>query len=331
MECTIQRAILHIMGDNGVPPVYSQQELNLSEEAISNFIISHVKKIYNDDASKTGVFAGGSFILSQMSCLKDSFIETTSTIADYLYNIMKTHSEIPSADLLLALILINEIPHVAIIKFNYKEGYTHYVNYNEAGTYNKIIIHKVIFASENQKNDEGVLINLNDFSLLIAEKSYNIDGEKKQYFSDLFLECKTDLSRKESIKVINDVAKDITKRYYNDNFQKVSEVKSAIYENIEVAGNIDVGMIAETCFQGNHVVQEEYLQKVKQAGVTDTIRFTGESPERKFCKHKIKTDNGIELTMPMDVYKNKDIIEFSNNADGTISIVLKNINRIISK
>lgn len=331
MEYKVERAILHILGDNGAPPVYSQQELDLFEEAVSNFIMTHVKKIYSDDASRSGMFAGNAFILSQLPRLNEAFIETTSAMADHLNLIMTTHSEIPRADLLVASLLIDEIPHAALIKFNYKEGYTHYVNYDEAGTCNKIIVHKVIFASENQKNDEGVIINLNDFSLRIAEKAYQIDGEKRSYFSEAFLECQTDLSSKESIKVIQEVAKDITKRYYNDNFQKVSEVKAAIYENIEAAGSIHVDRIAETCFEGNHVVQEEYLQKVKQAGVAETIEFSGESPERKFSKHKIKTDNGIELTMPMDVYKNKDIIEFTNNPDGTISILLKNINKIVSK
>ena len=42
-------------------------------------------------------------------------------------------------------------------------------------------------------------------------------------------------------------------------------------------------------------------------------------------QHKIKTDNGIELTVPTDVYKDKDAIEFINNPDGTISILITNV------
>lgn len=331
MEYKIQKAILHILGVNGIPSIYSQKELDITEETISDFIIMHVKKIYNDDASKSGILNNNSTVLSILPDLSTSFIQTSSFIAEHLYNIMKMHNDIPSADLLIALILIDEVPHVAIIKFNYKEGYTHFVDYDETGTYNKIILHKVIFASENQKNDEGVIINLEDFSLRIAEKAYSIDGEKKLYFSSLFLECSTDLSIKDSIKVINEAAKDITRRYYNDNFQKISAVKNAIYDNVEVDRSINVDTLAETCFEENHTIQKEYLQMVKQAGVAETIQLLGDSPERKFNKHKMKTDNGIELSMPIDVYKNKEIIEFINNADGTISIVLKNINKIVSR
>ena len=47
--------------------------------------------------------------------------------------------------------------------------------------------------------------------------------------------------------------------------------------------------------------------------------------------HKIKTDTGIEVSFPADYFKNKDFIEFINNPDGTISIQLRNIGKIINK
>ena len=46
----------------------------------------------------------------------------------------------------------------------------------------------------------------------------------------------------------------------------------------------------------------------------------------KFLKNlanKVKMDNGIELIVPLDVYRNGDLIEFVNNPDGTVSIMLK--------
>ncbi|MDP4128198.1 MAG: nucleoid-associated protein [Bacillota bacterium] len=331
MDFKIQKAILHILGTNGSLPVYSQKELDVSEEVIFNFIGTHVKKVYQDDTTRVGNFNPDSFLLTQVVQLDESFVYSSRMIANHLSDILKQHSEVPSADVLIAIVTIDEIPHAAIIKFNYKEGYTHFVDYDETGTNNKIILHKVIFASETQKNDEGALVNLQDFSLRIVEKAYNIDGEKKYYFSELFLDCKTDLSEKDSIKVIGEMAKDITRRYYNDDFEKLSAVKTVIHDSVEGEGNINLDRIANTCFNDSPTIRMEYLQKVKQAGVPATIQVSGDSPERKFNKHKIKTDNGIELSIPMDVYKNKEVIEFITSADGTISIVLKNINRLINK
>ena len=43
------------------------------------------------------------------------------------------------------------------------------------------------------------------------------------------------------------------------------------------------------------------------------------------------TDTGIELKIPMEEYNNKDRIEFITNADGTISVLIKNVGSIESK
>lgn len=39
-------------------------------------------------------------------------------------------------------------------------------------------------------------------------------------------------------------------------------------------------------------------------------------------------DNGIELIVLLDVYCNGDLIEFVNNLDGIVFIMLKNIEKI---
>ena len=330
MEVHIQEAVLHILDAEGGTAVYSQKELDLAEESVYNFMVMHIKKLYQDDTAKRGEFRSDSQFLD-LCRGEDAFLEKSTAIAARLFAIMRQSADIPCADLLVAKVTADEVPYLAVIKFNYKQGYTHYVDYNNAGTNNKIIVHKVIFASESQKNEEGVLVNLQDFSLLVVEKPYPVNGEKQYYFSNLYLECETDLSTRESFKVINEVAKDISERYYNGNFQKVSEVKAAIHDCVETAGNVQIETIAQNCFKDSPAVRQEYLTKVKEAGVPEKISIVGDAPERKFNKHKIKTDSGIEISMPMEVYKNKDMVEFLNNPDGTIAIVLKNINQIVSK
>ena len=47
--------------------------------------------------------------------------------------------------------------------------------------------------------------------------------------------------------------------------------------------------------------------------------------------HKIKTDTGIEITFPSEYIENTDFIQFINNPDGTLSIELKNIGKIVNK
>ena len=47
--------------------------------------------------------------------------------------------------------------------------------------------------------------------------------------------------------------------------------------------------------------------------------------------HKIKTDTGIEIKIPTEYLENNRYVEFTNHADGTISIQLKNIGKIVNR
>lgn len=331
MQIKIKNAVLHVLDVNATLPVFSQYELDLSETQIINFIETHIKRIMEDSSAKYGEFKNESIIPEILNKLDDSFLDSSVEISNTLYKIMKKYPNIPSADLLIAIVNIDCINYLSIIKFNYKVGYTHFVDYANNGTNNKIIVHKVIFPSESQKVEEGTLININDHSCIVVEKKFMVDGEKINYFSDLFLICKTNLSKKESINIINSVAKEVARKYYNDEYEKTALVKTAIYDSLEGEGNIKIEKIADSVFSGDDHVKKEYIEKVQEAGVFNEIIFSGNTPEKSFSKYKIKTDSGIELSIPMELYKNKNVIEFINSPDGTVSIVIKQINKIDNK
>lgn len=325
MEIQIEKAILHVLDKNSSMPIFSEGLVNLDDDAIYNFIAMNLKKMYDDNATKRGILHETNEFFDYIEGINEKFVEISKVIADNLYKIMINQDSIPSADLLITLATIDGRRIFGIIKLNYKEGFTHFVDYANSATSNKIIKHKVIFATEGQKTDEGVLIDLADFKLKITEKEYLIDGDKINYFSEMFLKCKPEMSKNEAIKIVNKVAKEINKKYFDSDFTKDAKVKETIYDEIQETSKINICTIAKKAFENNKEIQEEYVEEVKKAGVKEEIVLTGEEPEKKFSKHKIKTDNGIELSVPTDVYKNKDAIEFINNPDGTISILITNV------
>ena len=89
--------------------------------------------------------------------------------------------------------------------------------------------------------------------------------------------------------------------------------------------------IAEVAFQESPLMQREYNEEIVNAGLSQEIQLDKELTVKKNKVHKIKTDTGIEITVPIDYFKNKDYIEFINNYDGTLSINLKNIGKLINK
>ena len=56
----------------------------------------------------------------------------------------------------------------------------------------------------------------------------------------------------------------------------------------------------------------------------DTVQVQPKTMKR-FEKQSVKTPNGIEVKIPADLFRDENSVEFLQNPDGTISLLIKNI------
>lgn len=92
--------------------------------------------------------------------------------------------------------------------------------------------------------DECVIINLNDLELKILEKPYEICGEKEYYLSKYFLKCTSQLSYKQKIKILDKTVSKIAKKHLDEDFDKVTKLRSCIAKSIEFTNEIKVAEVA---------------------------------------------------------------------------------------
>ena len=75
----------------------------------------------------------------------------------------------------------------------------------------------------------------------------------------------------------------------------------------------------------------ENREQAELASLPKTAPLERDYAVRVNKTHKIKTDTGIEITVPSDFFNNPDYIEFISNDDGTISINIKHVGQIINR
>ena len=222
--------------------------------------------------------------------------------------------------------------HLAILKLNYKSAFTHWVNNYEEGNVNTIISHKTLLPLESQRVEECALIDLSDYSLRVLEKKYEINGEKEFYLSQYYLKCKSELSTNEKLKILDKVTKDINKKYFDEDFEKAIEIKKAVSESLEDNERIDIEDIAQKVYDTNVEIRNEYMEEMSKSGLYEKeIVIPEKLAEKKFSMQKIKTDSGIEVKFPLEFANRRDKIEFINNPDGTVSILIKNVEKITNR
>ncbi len=334
-EITVKKAVLHVLDTNSGMPVLSRGELEITGE-LSDYLANHLDKMLEDPNMKKAGFTGeDSGILRLCKLLNDNeedFLAITTDAANKLFNLMQRHIDIPSADLVCCLVEINGARHLGVIKLNYKAGFTHWVNNAAEGSVNTIIRHRTLLPQEGQKLEECALVNLSDFSIKLLEKQYEINGEKEFYLAKYYLQCSCDLSDNAKLKILDKVTKSINKKYFDEDFEKAIKVKKAVTESFDETSSIQIDRIADQVFEKDVAIRHEYVEEITKAGINEKeITLPDRIIEKKFKTHKIKTDTGIEIDFPLEYAGNSDKIEFINNADGTISIIIKNIGRITNR
>ena len=100
---------------------------------------------------------------------------------------------------------------------------------------------------------------------------------------------------------------------------------------MQTSDELDLVEAGKEIFRENPAMQADFDQAIRDAGFTEPVRMDQEATLKRVCKHKLKTDTGIELTIPTDYFDNTEYVEFNNHADGTLSITLKHISNIVNR
>ena len=327
---TIQKAILHIFDLHTNEPIYSFAELDYSEPFMQDYIQAMIEKVEDSDNMKEGTLSEENPFVVLTKKLEDDFIETTKTMTKKLFTITKRNPEIPPADLLFVLFTLEEVSCLGIFKLNYSDSVTHFVSYEEEILTNQLIVNRTILPSQKQAIQEGFVINREEMQYHVIEKKHFIEeeGEKVYYFTEKFLEDVPQPSLKENISLIKKAVEKTSKAFNDEEFETLAKTKDALVYSMQEEKSIDYKVIADTLYGDNITKKDKFYEEVKEMGYVDKAPTEVEWMGPKYSKQKFKLDNGIELSIPIELYKNPEVVEFINNPDGTTSVIIKNIEKI---
>ena len=336
-DIRIRNVIVHIMDPTIGMPVLSDTELEYGSE-IAEFLKEHIVKISSgDDAKECRFYKEESEIYRMLNAYSDEdFVAVSKEIAGLLYDIMSGNIDIPPADLMVVRFREGEEEYLALLKMNYKAFYTHRTMAagDGEGNSNEIIRHKSILPSESQRLTEAAVIRLNDLALQVIERKYEVNGEKTNYFSFLFLKCSAHMSHKSKLAIVSRAVESVQKEGFDETerFEKQMRAKSIIQEEIEEKGGFVVEELAEKIFEQEPELKVAFQDKMEKYDmVKEEIQPRSDTTVRKYQSQHLYTDTGIEIKIPMEQYKNPQSVEFITNPDGTISVLIKNIEHLEAK
>jgi len=333
MVVLINKAILHILDFNSGLTIYSDAELALDDSS-EEFLIKHIEKSWGSQDAKPGTFYEDSRFQQQLSSyLKEeqSFIEFSRDVAKTLEDAFCHAEEMASMDIIVADVQIEDVRQIVIFKSDSHRGFIHQVNQTENGVQNEIINHYSIMPNTSQRMDEYAFINANTKAISLSAKRYTLDGNKIFVLPEILLECSLKPSQKEAIKDLEKTVAKVAEAYGQDGVAATAAVKNRMTETLQQKDELDMAEVGKEVFKENPSMQADFDAAIQEAGFTEPVKMDQEATLKKLCKHKLKTDTGIELTIPTDYFDNTEYVEFNNNEDGTLSITLKHISNITNR
>ena len=329
----IDKAVLHILDINSGMTIYSDEELSISD-SIETFLLKHIEKAWKSQEAKPGTFYDDSAFKVMMSNYlkgETDFISFSKEIGHTFEEAFCHAEEMTSADVIVADVRIDDRRQLVVFKCNSHMGYIHQVNQTENGVKNDIINHYSIMPNLTQKMDEFAFIDTENMSISVDAKRYTIDGNSIYVFPEILLECSLNPSPKEAIKNLNKTAKKVAEAYGQDEVAIAASVKNYVAETMMNDDELDLAAVGQEVFKDNPSMQADFEAAIQEAGFTEPVKMDQEATLKKMYKHKLKTDTGIELTIPTDYFDNTEFVEFNNNEDGTLSITLKHISNIVNR
>lgn len=334
-EIRIEKIIVHILDSTVGMPVLSDEEIDFGSD-FADFIKEHIHKVASGDDVRTCAFYENESKICQMlrEYKDEDFIALSKKMAESLYQIMNSNVDIPSADLTIVRFKDRDDDYLGVLKINLRSNYTHRTASVGEGNTNQIVKFKAVFPTESQRLTEAAIIRLSDLQVRLVEKKYEINGEKVNYFSYLFLKCNSSLSPKTKLNIVTKAIEKVQ----DDNLDEYTaceakmRAKCIIQEELEKNGGFVVEDLADRVFEQEPQMRDEFQEKMEKYDmVKQEVIPQNDSTVRKYQKQCLYTDTGIEIKIPMDRYKDSESVEFITNPDGTVSVLIKNIGHLEAK
>jgi nucleoid-associated protein YejK len=332
MALLISNAILHTVGNIAAQTHYSDVELEVDSETVIEYVGKQVRRLLRNAAAKNATFTAESPVYRLVkSFQKDEipFRDMSRRLCERMAGIMDGNDDILPADILTAFFDNGKDTYIAIVKLNYGECFTQYRRTSSDGkTENAIVKNTVVLPLNAGKVEEACLIPYDPMVLRILEKPHTVNGESVNYFSKLFLECETEMSKKEAAEAIQEIADEINAKYYDANVETSARIKSELLaeaERVEEQDGLILEGVVQRAFEGNDEAQKEFIELAKEYGLPHQVALDKPFIQKEFKTQRYRAENGVELKFPSELVHDPDQLQMVTNPDGSISITFRNL------
>lgn len=338
-DINVNEAVVHVLDANGGEPILNEYCLDLNED-VYKFIYKHIEKCFKDDDLKYAKFNCERSIVKEvtqdfLNGIDNDLIGLSKELARQMFAIMNGNVNIPSCDLIVASIVTDQGPMIAILKMDYIKNFTHQVEFIDNKIGIGIVPQSAGLPGSTQRISKAAFIkpiredeNYNLMVLDKQKKNKNEDEYGANYFINNFLGCSLVTNERDNTKIFLKATENWIRERFAEDPAGATEIRNKIKQALKEDEAINVEAFTESNIP--KYSKEDFKMTILK-NVEDEFEIDKTYVEKKLNRVRLKADNGIDIYIDDDSYDDKDKFEIISNGDGSVNIVLKNIKNLIEK
>ena len=336
-DISIQEAVLHVLDTNSEEPILNSYQLELNDD-VYKFILSHLERVFKDDSLKYASFKAKESIVKESS--QDYLnglinLNTASVeIAKELFKIIKIGVSIPSCDLLVVSFGTEYGPMLGILKIDYIKQYTHKIAVVDDTVGINITPIKTVLPDKKKVQKAAFIKPIRtgqEYDLLVLNKGTASDEYGANYFIENFLGCLLINNDRDETRAFMDLTEIWTRSNLKGEAVRAEVIRTQVKDMLKESEYINIYGLSEEIFTPYEVeAKKAYIAYLQEYGI-EKFQVDKEFLEKRLSKVKIKVSSDIEISISGDAYADINQFAITDNGDGSINMIIKNIENYIEK
>lgn len=340
-DINVNEAVIHILDSNGGDPILNEYSLDLTDD-IYKFIFKHIDKCLKDEELKYAIFNPERSIVKEvcqdyLNGIDNNLVELSKELARQMFAIMNGNTNIPSCDLIVASIVTDKGPMIAILKMDYVKNFTHHIDFIDEKIGIEIVPQSAGLPGSGQKIQKAAFIKPiregEHFNLMVLDKQRKSKKDEEygaNYFINNFLGCTVISNERDMTKSFVNAAEAWTRENFSEEPAKAMKVRDAVKQKLRDEESINIDEFSQEVFGEDKENVKNFSSYIKDQGVEE-VEIDKTWAEKKLKKIRLKIDNSIDLYIDEQDYLDSSKFEVTRNGDGTVNMTIKFVTNYIEK
>lgn len=319
----VTKVVIHSLDLEQKRVLYSEKQLNLNQYADTIPLLEKLTKSFLNSATVSPGFLQESSQFKGIINQQFDFMKTSHDYAKAWYDRMLLAEELKASSLIFAQIDHGET--VLLVAYEMKSRQAYVGSLTQGLHVDHGLVHEsnVITPTLGSVNS-GFVIDLNTGETLIKVKS-----DLEEDLMDI-MDVEIQANTKKTFNIIDGLVRSIAIKRNEDPNMNVMKAKQVVSDNMAVLEEIKPIDLMNAVYSDLDVVETEQIETSLEASFAiDQLQLKDLKRGQTLLKHKLSTESGIEISIPVSDVNLANLYEIVEDDKGQTNIIIKNVGKVI--